>query len=472
MGARLRSAVLAVALVIAAAVLLIPSGGRAGDRGRDHEHGGSWWGPPRTVRTMLDQVSARNLRADDLALVGFGTRHTLSQQDDPNHGIGAARDWIFSQFQQDAARSNGAMTVEKQTFVQPVSPRVPVPTTLTNVAATLRGTDPASADRVYVVSAHYDSRVTDVLNADDPGGEPGANDDASGIDAVLELARVFAAHPMQATIIFVAFPGEEQGLYGSAHFAQQLKAAGTNVLGDLNMDIIGSSLGGNGVRDRHDIRLFNEGVPTAETASQTAVRQAIGGENDGVSRQLARFIKETGENDTTDMTVALRFRRDRYLRSGDQVSFLTQGYPAVRFTEPNENYDHEHQDVRVENGVQFGDLPQFVDFDFLARVTRVVGSSLAALASSPRPPQNTVAISTNLTYNTDLKWTADPEPDVVGYEVVWRDTTEPLWTHSRFVGNVTSYTLVGINKDDWQVGVRAVDRDGNKSPVAFAVPGS
>jgi Zn-dependent M28 family amino/carboxypeptidase len=289
---------------------------------------------------------------------------------------------------------------------------------------------------------------------------------------VLELARVFAAHPMQATIIFVAFPGEEQGLYGSAHFAQQLKAAGTNVLGDLNMDIIGSSLGGNGVRDRHDIRLFNEGVPTAETASQTAVRQAIGGENDGVSRQLARFIKETGENDTTDMTVALRFRRDRYLRSGDQVSFLTQGYPAVRFTEPNENYDHEHQDVRVENGVQFGDLPQFVDFDFLARVTRVVGSALAALASAPRPPVNTVAISTNLTYNTDLKWTADPEPDVVGYEVVWRDTTEPLWTHSRFVGNVTSYTLTGINKDDWQVGVRAVDRDGNKSPVAFAMPGS
>jgi Zn-dependent M28 family amino/carboxypeptidase len=363
------------------------------------------------------------------------------------------------------------MTVEKQAFVQPVSDRIPVPTTLTNVFATLHGTDPASADRVYVVSAHYDSRVTDVLVPDAPGGEPGADDDASGVDAVLELARVFAAHPMQATIIFAAFPGEEQGLYGSAHFAAQLKAAGANVLGDLNMDIIGSSLGGNGVRDRHDIRLFNEGVPTSETPKQAGDRQAVGGENDGVSRQLARFVKETGENDTTDMTVALRFRRDRYLRSGDQVSFLTQGYPAVRFTEPNENYDHEHQDVRVENGVQFGDLPQFVDFGFLARVTRVVGSAIAALASAPRPPVNTATVNTQLTYNTDLKWTKDPEPDVVGYEVVWRDSTEPLWTHSRFVGDVDAYTLVGINKDDWQVGVRAVDRDGNKSPVAFAVRG-
>src|SRR3954451_13010637 len=204
MGARTRSAVLAVALAFAAVALLVPSGGQAGDRGRDHPRG-SWWGPPRAVRAMLDQVSARNLKVDDLTLVGFGTRHTLSSQDDPNRGIGAARDWIFSQFQQDAARSNGRMTVQKQSFVQPVSPRVPTPTVLTNVVATLKGTDPASADRVYVVSAHYDSRVTDVMNF--TSDAPGANDDASGIDAVLELARVFAAHPMQATIVFAAFPG-------------------------------------------------------------------------------------------------------------------------------------------------------------------------------------------------------------------------------------------------------------------------
>jgi hypothetical protein len=245
-----------------------------------------------------------------------------------------------------------------------------------------------------------------------------------------------------------------------------------NIEADVNMDIIGASLGGNGVRDRHEIRLFSEGVPTAETNGQRNNRLSIGGENDGISRQIARYIKETGENPSTDMGVALRWRRDRYLRSGDQVSFLQQQWAAVRFTEPNENYDHEHQDVRVENGVQFGDLPQFVDFQFLARVARVVGSSAAALVRSPRPPVNTRALSTDLTYDTHLRWNADPEPDVIGYEVVWRDTLEPLWTHRRFVGNVTDYTLVGINKDDWQVGVRAVDSKGNKSPVAFAVPGS
>ncbi len=437
-------------------------------RGNDNDHGGNWWRPPRDVRQMLDEVSPKSLKSDDLALVGFGTRHTLSSQTDPQRGIGAARDWIKSQFDQDAALSGGAMTVDLQSFVQPVSDRIPVPTTLTNVYATLHGTDPASADRVYVVSAHYDSRVTDVLNG--TADAPGANDDASGVDAVLELARVMAAHPSEATIVFAAFPGEEQGLYGSDHFAAVAKAANWNIQGDLNMDIIGSSLGGNGVHDGHEIRLFSEGVPTSETRQQTSTRQSIGGENDGISRQLARYVKETGENDETDMGVHLIWRRDRYLRSGDQVSFLSRGWAAVRFTEPNENYNHEHQDVRVENGTQFGDLPQFVDFQFLARVTRVVGSTLAALARSPRAPVNARAISANLTYDSELRWNANPEPDVVGYEVVWRDSTDALWTHSRFVGNVTDYTIVGVNKDDFQVGVRAVDRDGNKSPVANAGP--
>jgi hypothetical protein len=454
---------LAGVAALAAAALVLPGSGVA-----HHDHPDSWWSPPRDVRQMLDEVSARNLQKYDLALVGFGTRHTLSVQDDPNRGIGAARDWIKAQFDQIAATSGGRMTTTLQSFIQPVSPRVPVPTRLTNVYATLQGTDPASADRVIVISSHYDSRVTDVLNA--TSDAPGANDNASATSAVIELARVFATRPTEATIVFASFPGEEQGLYGSDHFARQAKAEGWNIEADLNMDIVGSSLGGNGVRDRHEIRLFSEGVPTAETPAQTATRQTIGGENDGISRQLARYVKETGENPSTDMGVALRWRRDRYLRSGDQVSFLLQGWAAVRFTEPNENYDHEHQDVRVENGVQFGDLPQFVDFPFLARVTRVVGSTAAALARSPRPPANTRALAATLTYDTQLRWNADPEPDVVGYEVVWRDSIEPLWTHRRFVGNVTEYTLTGINKDDWQVGVRAVDSKGNKSPVALANP--
>jgi Zn-dependent M28 family amino/carboxypeptidase len=340
------------------------------------------------------------------------------------------------------------MTVELDSFVQPATPpRIPNPTPITNVVATLHGTDPTAKDRVYVVGGHYDSRVTDVLNA--TADAPGANDDASGTSATLELARVIAPHPTDATIVFIAYAGEEQGLFGSDHIAQAAKDRGWNVQGVLNMDIVGSPNGGNGIREPHQIRLFSEGVPTAETAAQTAQRQSIGGENDGVSRQLALYVKETGEND---------------------ASFLQRAFPGVRFTEPNEDFDHQHQDVRVENGKQIGDLIQFVDFDYLARVTRVVGSSLAALANSPRPPRDARIIAANLSYDTQLRWAADPESDVVDYEVVWRNSTSPLWTDSRRVGNVTDATIENLNKDDNQVGVRAIDRDGNRSPVAYPIP--
>ncbi len=250
---------------------------------------------------------------------------------------------------------------------------------ITNVVATLHGTDPSAKDRVYVVGGHYDSRVTDVLNATDDA--PGANDDASGTSATLELARVIAPHPTDATIVFVAYAGEEQGLFGSEHLAQVAKDAGWNVQGVLNMDIVGSPNGGNGIREPRQIRLFSEGVPTAETADQTRLRQSIGGENDGVSRQLARYVKETGENPATGMEVKLVWRRDRFLRGGDQISWLLRGWAGVRFTEPNENFAHQHQDVHADQGI--GDLPQFVDFQYLARVTRVVGSSLLALSRSP-----------------------------------------------------------------------------------------
>jgi hypothetical protein len=360
------------------------------------------------------------------------------------------------------------MSVELQSYVQQPASRIPVPTRITNVVATLRGTDPKSADRVYVVGAHYDSRRTDVM--DGRGDAPGANDDASGTSAVLELARVMAPVPTEATVVFVAYAGEEQGLYGSNHFAELAKQNGWNIQGVLNMDIIGSPIGGNGAREPRSIRLFSEGVPTSETPAETARRQSIGGENDGVSRQLARYVKETGENGATGMGVELVWRRDRFLRGGDQISFLQRGWPGVRFTEPNENFDHQHQDVRVENGTQFGDLIEFVDFDYLTRATRVVGSSLSALARSPRAPRNARVITAQLSYDTELRWDANPEPDVVGYEVVWRDSIEPLWTDARRVGDVTSATIAGLNKDDVQIGVRAIDRDGNRSPVAYPIP--
>jgi hypothetical protein len=454
--------------VLAAALVSVAGQGQAIGAGMP-----KWWKPPADVQAMLSQISSTNLQADDTRLVEFGTRHTLSSQTDPVRGVGAAGDWIFGQLQQDAAVSGGSMTVQKQSFVQPVGPRLPVPTTITNIVATLRGTDATAADRVYVVCAHYDDRVTDVL--DFTSDAPGADRDGSGVAAMLELARVMAQHPAKATIVFAAFDGEEQGLFGSSFFAQQEAASGANVQGVLNMDTIGSPLGGNGDSEPHTISLYSEGIPTAATPNQLSLMQSVGGENDGVSRQLARYVKETGENDATGMTVKLVFRRDRYLQGGDQISFDQRGDPAVRFTEPNENYNHEAQNVQVVNGVQFGDLLEFVDFDYLARVTRVVGSSLAAASNSPRAPVNArlmVAPPPGFqgSNDTELRWNADPESDVTGYEIVWRDSTEPLWTHASQVGNVTDVTLTGLNKDDRQFGVRAINAQGFRSPVAYAVP--
>jgi hypothetical protein len=469
------SVAVAAALLSALAAFLIagavarggdgPFGGPAGDHRMP-----DWWKPPSDVRAMLGRIAPANLKSDDQTLVGFGTRHTLSSQTDPVRGVGAAGSWIVAQLQAAAATSGGGMTVQQQTFVQPVGPRIPVPTPITNVVATLKGTDTTASDRVYVVGAHYDSRVTDILNF--TSDAPGADQDASGVAAMLELARVMAAHPAKATIVFVAFDGEEQGALGSNFFALQAKASGMNIQAFLNMDTIGSSVGGNGVRDPFEIRLFSEGVPTNATPNQLAQLMANGGENDGASRQLARYIGETGDNSATQMDIEQVWRRDRYTRTGDQFSFLDQGFSAVRFTEANENYNHQAQDVRVANSVQFGDLPQFLDFDYLARVTRVVGSSLAALARSPRAPANAALIDTPLSNNTEVRWNADPESDVAGYEIVWRESSDPDWTHAINVGKVTDFTLQGLNKDNLQVGVRAVDRDGDRSPVAYAVPGS
>ncbi len=434
---------------------------------------GNWWGPPAAVQTMLSQISPANLQADDSALVGFGTRHTASSQTDPVRGVGAAANWIAGQLQAIAATSNGAMTVQRQTFTQPVASGIPVPTQITNVIATLQGT--ATPQRIYVVGAHYDDRASDVF--DFTSDAPGADRDGSGVAAMLELARVFAAHPAEGTIEFVAFDGEEQGLYGSTFFANQLAAAGGDVQGALDLDTIGNPLGDNQAYQPNVIRVFSDGIPANATPNQIALLQETGGENDSVSRQLARYIQETGENHFTNMNVQLVYRRDRLLRGGDQIPLTQQGYPATRFTEPNENYNHEAQNVRVVNGVQFGDLPQFLDFNYLARVTRVVGSTLAALASSPGTPKNVrFHISPPAGFvgsnSVNLSWNANPEPNLVGYEVVWRDTTQPDWTDEQVVGNVTSVTFAHMNPDNYYFGVRAIDSQGHLSPVAYATPTS
>ena len=424
-------------------------------------------GGNRDIPGIVAEINARNIEATIRKLVSFGTRNTLSEQNNPNRGIGAARDWLFSEFQKAAAHSGGRMTVEKQIFEQPKAARVPEPTMLTNIVATLKGSQPESANRVYVVSGHYDSMCTSPTDA--KCDAPGANDDASGTAAVLEMARVMSKYKFDATIVFMTVAGEEQGLLGSTYFAEQAKKNIMDIEGMFTNDIIGSSLGGNGVHDSHTVRVFSEGVPSNETQQEATTRRSVGGENDSQSRQLARFIREVGERYVSSMKVSLIYRRDRYGRGGDHQPFLERGYAAVRFTEPNENYHHQHQNVRIENGVQYGDLPQFDDFVYIADVARVNAAALAVLALAPARPKN-VTVSTGLSNDTELKWDAGAEPDLAGYEIVWRETTSPVWTNSRAVGKVTSFTMEGMSKDNFFFAVRAVDKLGNKSPVSFPHP--
>jgi len=423
------------------------------------------------IARIVSGIDARNIERTIRTLVSFGTRNTLSAQDDPKRGIGAARDWLYNEFSKVAEASGGRMTVEKQTFEQPVDkrfPRILKPTVLTNVVATLKGTQPASVNRTYVVSGHYDSMCTSPTDA--VCDAPGANDDASGVAAALEMARVMATRNFDATIIFMAVAGEEQGLVGSTYFAEQAKQKNMDIEAMFTNDIIGSSLGGNGVRDTNTVRVFSEGVPSNETTAEGNVRRGTGGENDSASRQLARFIKETTERYVPNMNALLVYRRDRYLRGGDHIPFLERGYPAVRFCEMNENYNHQHQNVRVENNIQYGDLPQFVDFNYTAKVARVNASNLAALALAPAAPKSVGIITTKLTNDTELRWTANTEPDLTGYEIVWRDTTSPVWTNSRFIGNTTTFTARGMSKDNYFFGVRAIDRQSHRSPVSFPRP--
>jgi Zn-dependent M28 family amino/carboxypeptidase len=423
--------------------------------------------PDRELRAILAEIDPARIEATVRTLVSFGTRSTLSVQDDPAHGIGAARDWIADQMRQYAAASGGRMTVTVPSYVQQPADRIPTATRISNVVATLRGS--AEPDRVYVVSGHYDSRVTDVEDA--TSFAPGADDDASGVAVSMELARVMATRAPEATIVFAAVAGEEQGLYGSTFLAQQFAAAGTDVQGMFTNDIVGSSTADDGTRDPRSVRLFVQGVPTSEDPDTTATRLSIGGENDSPARELGRFVTEVAGPTATGMDVRIVYRADRFLRGGDHLPFLAQGYPAARFTEPNENFAHQHQDVRVEDGVQYGDLPEFCDFDYIARVARVNGATLWSLASAPGTPGNVLVDVSVLTNDTTLSWDADTAADLAGYEVVWRGTDEPYWTHVVPVGDTTTAT-VNLSKDNAIFGVRAVDTAGHRSPAGYPFPAS
>ncbi len=458
----------AATAVAAATAPLIAVRAYAGD-GADTGPGGPYnpQVPDAGLRALLLRLDPQRIEATINRLVAFGTRHTLSTQTDPDRGIGAATEWVYAQMQGFAAASGGRMTVQKQSFVQQPAPRIPAPTVITNCIATLRGD--TSPERIYVVTGHLDSRVTDVMNS--TSDAPGADDDASGVAVVLELCRVLATRHTGATIVLATVAGEEQGLYGSAYMAAHYKAAGADIQGMFSNDIVGASSAFDGTKpDPHRVRLFVEGVPTSETASQAAVRQSVGGENDGPSRQLGRFVSNVAGVDATAMDIWTVWRRDRYLRGSDHISFLRQGYPAARFTEPREKFNHEHNDVQVVDGVQHGDLAEFCDFDYIARVAKVNLATVWSLAQAPGTPKGVVIDTSGLTNLSTLRWERGSEPDLAGYEVVWRDSTQPDWTNVIPVGDVTTVTI-DLSKDNVYFGVRAVDTKGHRSPVAAPRPG-
>lgn len=419
------------------------------------------------IEKIISEISAKNIEASIRKLVSFGTRHTLSSQDDPNRGIGAARRWIKAEMDRYSQESGGRLVVTEDEFMQPPTQRIPKETKLVNIVATLPGTQAESKDRMYVVSGHYDSCVCSQGMTDAESDAPGASDDASGTAAVMEMARVMSKYQFDATIVFMAVPGEEQGLLGAHHWAEEAKKKNLNIAAMFTNDIIGNTLGGNGVRDNARVRLFSEGVPTTETEAEARARQSVGGENDGPSRQLARYIKEVGERYMPNFEVTLIYRRDRYGRGGDHNAFLQRGFPAVRFTEPNEDFTRQHQKVREENGIKYGDVLEMSDPAYVAQVARINAIAMASMALAPAPPSEVRFKTGRQEYDTTVAWQPNKEPDVAGYRIVWRETYQPFWHRSIEVGNVAEFIMKSLSKDDNFFAVQAIDKDGNASVPSF-----
>jgi hypothetical protein len=413
------------------------------------------------IAAALEQVSAARIRANIEKLVSFGTRLTISAQDPASirsgRGIGAAQDWIKSEFERYSQDCGGCLEVKTDRFTEPAADRIPQPTDITNVYAVLRGTDAENAKRMLLVTGHYDSRNSDTLDV--KGDAPGANDDASGTAVSLECARVLSKLKFPATIIFLTVAGEEQGLNGSRHFATMAKQQGWNIEAALNNDIVGGDKSAE--QDHAVVRVFSEGLPAAASEQEIRIR-GLGGENDSTSRQLARYIADVGRAYNVGVKPLLIFRLDRYLRGGDHSSFNQQGFAAVRFTEFREDFNHQHQNVRTENGVQYGDLARFVDFDYVGHVARLNAATLAALASAPAAPVNVHLLTKDLENDSTITWESAPGARASGYEILWRSTSSPEWEHAQKVGNVQRATLK-FSKDNVIFAVRALDDDGHRS---------
>lgn len=407
------------------------------------------------ISNILNEVSAANLETLIRKLVSFQTRHTLSDTTSKTTGIGAARNWIKSEFEKYGTVSGGRLQVSFDTFTQAADGRrITAPVVLKNVIAILPGTDP-NDKRMLMVSGHYDSRVTDVMNSKDFA--PGANDDASGVAAVLEMCRVLSNQKFSATLVFVAMVGEEQGLYGATNLAKRAKEENWNVHLLMNNDIVGNSYGmETDIKDNKSVRVFSEGG-------------VVGAENDGNARQAARYIKEVAERYVDQLEVKLIYRKDRYLRGGDHTPFSTAGFTAVRITEMNEDFNRQHQDVKTVDGFKFGDLPEYVDYTYLQKVTRMNLSVMANLAWSCQEPENVVVLTSGLTNKTTLKWDAPKGKKPTGYYVLMRETSSPFWERKFFVK--TNAASLAYSKDNYFFGVQSVDETGHESLVIIPKAG-
>ena len=409
-------------------------------------------------------VSEARLRADVEKLVAFGTRHTMSDQVSKKRGIGAARRWAEAEFRKTAKACGGCLTIvlpEKMV----TAPRIPTPTRLVDVVAIQLGSE--RPNEVIIVQGHIDSRVSDVMNA--TADAPGANDNAAGTVLVLEAARVLSRHKFPTTIVYAVLSGEEQGLLGGQLLAEYAKAQGWTVKAVLNNDIVGGSRGSDGVVDNTHVRVFSEGPRADATDGLRAAARRDGGENDSPGRNLSRWIDDLAAGDATGLDVRQVWRADRMGRGGDQLPFLDAGYPAVRFSVAIEDYDHQHQDLRVEGGVKFGDTVDEMDFAYLAKVTRLNVRALEKLAAAPLPPAATAKAAVQ-TF-TDVEWAA--VPGAVSYSVWRRRTDAPYWEAKPVIADVvaTSARLEGVRGDDWVFGVSSRSAGGAASPVASAVPG-
>jgi hypothetical protein len=422
--------------------------------------------PDPAIAAALSEVSSSHVQATIEKLVSFHTRSTLSSGTPPTptgQGIVAAREWIRSEFERYSQVCGGCLEVKTDAFTEPAGDRVPTPTEIVNVYAVLRGTNPEEAKRTVLVTGHYDSRNSDNDNTTDAA--PGANDDASGTAVSLECARVLSRLKFPATIIFLTVAGEEQGLYGSGHFAKMAKEQGWQLEAVLNNDIVGGDRSEG--RNPNTVRVFSEGIPLSASDEDVRHIRGLGGESDSASRQIARYVAETATTFSTELKPTLVFRLDRYLRGGDHSAFNREGFAGVRFTEYRENYNHQHQNVRTENGIEYGDLAKFVDYEYVAKVARLNAATLASLASAPPPPGKVRLEAKELQNDSTLTWEAVPR--AAAYEVLWRDTTSPAWDHWEPAGNETHATLK-MSKDNVIFAVRSVDAAGHRSLAVVPQP--